>query len=53
MMLQEILTKVVTINKNTINIETELHKMFNCEIIRWAIVKVEQGNLKICCSYKK
>ena len=49
----QIITDVVTLNKNIENIDKELHKIFNGEIIRRAIVKVEQDELKICCSYKK
>lgn len=51
-MCQGIKTDVVTIDKNTVNIEEELHKKFDAEIIRWAIVSVEGERIKVCCSYK-
>ena len=50
---QQILTDVVEIKKNTQDIEEELHKIFNAEIIRWAIVEVKQDKIKVCCSYKQ
>lgn len=52
MMPRQILTDVITIGKDTENIEEELHKKFDAEIIRWAIVSVEGERIKVCCSYK-
>jgi len=51
-MSQQILTDIIIIDKNTQNIEEELHKIINAEIIRWAVVGVEQDKIKVCCSYK-
>ena len=50
---ERILTNTVTIDKSTQDIEQELHTIFKGEIIRWAIVSVENDKMKICCSYKK
>ena len=51
-MTKNILTDVVTIDKNSTEIEKELHNIFNAEIIRWAIVSVNETKIKVCCSYK-
>lgn len=51
--MSEICSDITVLDKNTKDIENELCKIYDAEVIRWAIVEVDETNIKICCSYKK
>lgn len=52
-MSSSIVSGVIKISKDVINIENELPRIFGGEVIRWAIVDVTDEAYTIICSYKK